>query len=180
MPFLSAAYTFTFTVSSTASLNSNAVTVLLNGLDVSSELVLAGNSNVINVSLPGIAPNAIYTLAITASNITGSTSTNVTFDTFSQSDFTIEAEDFDFSSGQFIDNSQLTSTVAADSYYGKVGTVNIDENYVTYAGSHLFRASDDIATEITSDYLRQAYFMAQQTNSAVADYDVGWCTRGRG
>lgn len=174
VPFMSAASTFTFTVSSPTALNSSAVKVLLNGLDISSQLVLNGSPNILNVTLPGIAPNAIYSISITATNANGSTSTNLTFDTFNQAGFTIEAEDFDFSSGQFIDNPVPTANSAANSYYGRVGVNTIDENYVAYAGTHLFRLADHIATEVTSDFLRRAYYLAQQTNSAVADYDVGW------
>lgn len=174
VPFLSAANTFTFTVSSPSVVSSSAVKVFLNGLDVSSQLVFGGSPYVLNVTLPGIAPNAIYSVSITATNANSGVSTNLTFDTFNQADFTIEAEDFDFSSGQFIDNPVLTAGSAANSYYGQVGVNTVDENYVTYAGTHLFRPADHIATEVTSDYLRQAYYLAQQTNSAVADYDVGW------
>jgi beta-glucanase (GH16 family) len=178
VPFLNAANQFTFTVSSVTALSANAVTVLLNGLDVSSQLVFGGSSNVLNVTLPGIAPNAIYNMAVTVNNSSGSTTTNLTFDTFSQADYTIEAEDFDFSSGQFIDSPQLTSSIGADSYFGRVGVEYVDENYVAYSGSHLFRSSDDVATEVTADYLRQVYFTARQTNPAVEDYDVGWWASG--
>ena len=174
VPFLSAASTFAFTVSSPTAMNSSAVKVWLNGLDVSPLLLVGGTSNILSVTLPGIAPNFVYSISVTATNATGSTTTNLTFDTFNQADFIIEAEDFDFSRGQFIDAPQPSSVNSANSYFGKVGVNLIDEDFITYAGSHLFRPADDIATEVTSDFLRQTYYLAQQTNSAVADYDVGW------
>jgi beta-glucanase (GH16 family) len=174
VPFLSAANVFAFTVSSPGAVSPGSVKVLLNGLDVSSQLLFGGSPDILNVTLPGIAPNAVYTISITATNASGGAATNLTFDTFNQAGFTIEAEDFDFSSGQFIDNPVPTASSAANSYYGQIGVDFIDENYLTYAGTHLFRPADHIATEVTSDYLRQAYYLAQQTNPAVADYDVGW------
>jgi beta-glucanase (GH16 family) len=173
-PFLSAANALTFTISSPTALPANAAQVLLNGLDVSSALTVAGTSNVWNVTLPGLAPNETYSATITASNSVGSVTTNLTFDTLSQGDLMIEAEDFDYSRGQFIDNPAPASAAAANSYFGRTGVNLIDENYVTYAGEHLYRAADAIATEVTSDFLRQKYYAAEATNSAIVDYDVGW------
>jgi hypothetical protein len=167
VPFLSAANVFAFTVSSPGAVSPGSVKVLLNGLDVSSQLLFGGSPDILNVTLPGIAPNAVYTISITATNASGGAATNLTFDTFNQAGFTIEAEDFDFSSGQFIDNPVPTASSAANSYYGQIGVDFIDENYLTYAGTHLFRPADHIATEVTSDYLRQAYYLAQQTNPVV-------------
>jgi beta-glucanase (GH16 family) len=174
MPFLSAAEALTFTVSSTTPLTSNAVQVLLNGLDVSSQLSFAGPSNNLNTALSGLAPNAIYTAVITATNAAGNTTTNVTFDTFSQTNLIIEAEDFDFSAGQFLDDPAPASGSATNSYFGRVGTALIDENVVAYAGQHLYRPQDNTATELTADFLRQKHFTAQLIDPTVADYDVGW------
>jgi beta-glucanase (GH16 family) len=174
MPFLSAASAFAFTVSSPSGLASNSVECLVNGLDVSSQLVCSGPSNILNFTLPGLAPNALYTMTISATNAAGIAATNLSFDTFNQTNLTIEAEDFDFSGGQFFDHPTPGSALATDSYFGRVGTVLVDENYVTYAGSHLYRSADDMATEVTSDFLRQKYFAAQITNAAAEDYDVGW------
>jgi beta-glucanase (GH16 family) len=178
LPFLSAANALNFTVGSPSGVASNAVLVLLNGIDVSSQLAFAGTASNLNVTLAGLAPNAIYTAAITVTNPAGSATTNVTFDTFNQSDLTIEAEDFDFSGGQFLDDPVPTSGSASNSYYGRVGAQAIDENYVTYAGEHLYRPGDRIATEVTSDFLRQQFYAAQQNDPNVADYDVGWWAAG--
>jgi beta-glucanase (GH16 family) len=174
MPFLSAAGALTFTVSSTTPLASNAVRVLLNSLNISSQLSFAGSPTNLNVSFSGIAPNTIYTAVITATNAAGSAATNVTFDTFSQTSLIIEAEDFDFSSGQFFDNPAPTSIAATNSYFGRVGTDYIDENYVSYAGQHVYRPQDQTATEVAADFLRHKYFTAQLSDPNVADYNVGW------
>jgi len=174
MPFLGAANALSFTVSSPTATAANAVQVLLNGLDVSSQIAIAGTANILNVSLPGLAPNVIYSTTLTATNAAGSVTTHFTFDTFSQTNLMIEAEDFDFSSGQFIDNPIPAAGSAPNSYFGRIGVNLIDENYVTYAGQHLYRPADNMATEVTADFLRQKYFSAQQTNASVADYDLGW------
>ena len=178
MPFMGTANTFDFTVGSALAMNTNGVRVTLDGWDVSSKLSFSGASNLFNVSLVGIAPNTAHSVAITATNSAGTTTTNVTFDTFSQSNLVVEAEDFDYSGGKFLDNPAPSSAAATNGYFGRVGFNYFDEYYITYAGVHSYRAGDNIATEATSDFLRQKYYAAQMTNSAVADYDVGWWSAG--
>ena len=53
-----------------------------------------------------------YTITITATDAAGNShSYTETFDNFSQNNFTIEAEDFDFNGGQFIDNPVPTGPI---------------------------------------------------------------------
>ena len=50
-----------------------------------------------------------------------------TFDTFSPNNFIVKAEEFDYNSGQFIDNPDYTATNGdANSYFGLEGTEGID------------------------------------------------------
>lgn len=178
IPLAGSPNTFSFTVSSPSTVSSNAIQVVLNGIDVSPALVLTGSPVSWNVVFPGLALNQIYTAIINATNAGGSAARTVTFDTFDPASLTIEAEDFDFGSGQFINDPIPSSAAATRSYFGRIGINSIDENYVIYLGSHLYRPQDDIATEVATDFLRQKYLAARQTDPAVLDYDVGWWVNG--
>jgi len=95
----------TFSVSSAFStVASNNIQTLVNGVDVSSGASITGNNTSWNVSLP-CPQNQIVSLQINATDAAGlSNRVSETFDTFSQNNFMIEAVDFDFNGGHFIDN----------------------------------------------------------------------------
>ncbi len=92
-------------------INASATKLYLNGVDVSSQLVLPANGTTIAVSLPGAAlqPNKVYGARIELADTTGlKTSTNTFwFDTFSEAFLasnpvkTIEAEDYNYSNGVY-------------------------------------------------------------------------------
>jgi len=95
-----------------------------------------------------------------------------TFDTFSQTNFMIEAGDFDFNNGQFIDNPEETATTVANanSYYyipkagGGAAVYGVDfstTNVVGTTETYLYRVDGSdpggnpaCATETNSDFLR--------------------------
>jgi hypothetical protein len=169
--------------SSVATIPTSGIKVMLNGMDVSSLMIIGGNATNRSVSLPVLAANAIYTATIQVVDSAGSGAIRpLKFDTFSESNFTFEAEDYDFGGGQFIDNPILTTAYDPEHSYYMQQTAAMD--YVdivpqNLAGQHYdYRNLDSAGTEVTSDYLRQAYVTAQITDPAVRDYDVGWCNAG--
>jgi len=102
---------FTASSYSASVINSSATKLILNGVDVSSQLALSSNGTNITGGLPGSAlrTNALYSAQISLADTTGLlTSTNTFwFDTFSDaytsSDLvkTIECEDYNYSNGVF-------------------------------------------------------------------------------
>ena len=168
----------TFGISSQLStISQNNVQVILNGLNVSSQLSFSGNSTNWTVSLP-LASQGIYTATITATDAVGrSKSYTETFDNFSQNNLMIEADEFDFNGGQWIDNSIQTATAvsAANSYYFyPEGNTSYSAEYgidytttnVTTSETYLYRVdgnttvstvSDAAGTEVTSDFLRDKF-----------------------
>ena len=105
--FVNAASNLTFTVSSSVTnIPTSGVQVIVNGIDVSSFLQFTGSPMNWNVSFNGLLPNQFNSVAITVTDASGyvTTASVNNFDTFSQSNFIIEAEDFDFGGGRFIDN----------------------------------------------------------------------------
>lgn len=93
--------------------------------------------------------------------------------------FFVEAEDFNFSGGQFIDNPVHDGSIGANSYMNQVGISNIDEYNPTEGGAgHAYRAWDSgtgvgetAGTEACGDTKRDAYV-------GYTDYDLGWLDNG--
>ncbi len=163
-----------------ASITTNGIGITLNGVPVTSGLTFTPFSGGgWTVTLP-IASNAVYSVALNVTNLDGVTSyyTN-NFDTFSQNNFMIEADEFDFNGGQWIDNSIQTATAAsaADSYYfypagneNNSAEYGIDYTTTNVTGeTYLYRVdgntpdnvsvvSDAAGTEVTSDFLRDKFY----------------------
>jgi hypothetical protein len=129
---------FTAKTFSADSINVAATKMWLNGVDVSSKLALSGAGPSITGSLPGSAlkANAVYTAKIVVEDSSGQKrSTNsFWFDTFSDTYLAssavkvIEAEDYNFSAGQFIAGAIPVSgtdtngaPVVGDGYAGQAG-----------------------------------------------------------
>jgi hypothetical protein len=195
---------FTIGPASGSAINSNAIHLTLNGLDMTSQMSLTpGASNTWNGSLP-IAQNALYVAVINVTNTTSlSSKFTINFDTFSQNNFMWEAEDFDFNGGQYIDNpiptgdDTLTTgtpavangSTAPNSYFyypegnsANAGIYGID--FTTQAsndGADLYyRPFENVGTELNFDYLRQKFIDAQTSvgDPTIGDFDVGWYNGG--
>lgn len=129
---------FSFTVTALgSSFPTNGIRLNLDGNDVSSNLVITGSASASNVVYPFLLPNAIHVAVISATNALGHgiLVTN-RFDTFSEDNYMVEAEDFDYESGQYITN--WIPDAYAD-YYGPFpATTNVDFQHISLAGE-LFR-----------------------------------------
>ena len=97
------------TLSTTNAINSGAIRLFLNSVDVSSGLSISGFTTNLMVSYQGLASNAVYDARIELQDVIGRRTTNIfTFDTFSDAYLAsagaknIECEDYDYSGGQFI------------------------------------------------------------------------------
>ncbi|MCU0786646.1 MAG: hypothetical protein MUC91_00405 [Verrucomicrobia bacterium] len=166
---LMATNTLSFNASSASPINGSGIEVVLNGVDVSGSLVVTGDATNRHVTYAGLTPNQLYTAVITVVDTANlSAFTSVSFDTYAPI-FTWEAEDYDFNSGGYINNPTPSDTVAAGSYFGLIGTEGVDFHSRSDAGSHDYRADDEMATEVTGDPSRQQYI-----NAGASDYNVGW------
>ncbi len=167
---------FVFTVSSAVTtINTNSISLSLNGTNVTAGLVFAGGPSTWNVSYPGLLPNTSYTAAISVTDANGGTSTSsFKFDTWNPV-FQVEAEAFDFGSGQYIDDAVPTTGAAANSYFGRVGTLLIDESinggtpFAAGSSPNNYRPSDPIATTPITDTPRQQF-----VDAGASDYNVGF------
>jgi hypothetical protein len=162
--------------------------VTLNGANVSSQLVISGSPTSKNVTLPNLTLNTVYRAVITVTDADGNVATlTVNFDTFSESNFTFEAEDFDFNGGQFLDNPVPTAAPTAGSFFvypdGNPANAAIFGIDLTTPNSvsgeqFVYRPFESCGTEVSADFLRQKYVTAQQTDPAVRDHNIGWWVGG--
>lgn len=170
-----------FNVSSSLStVSQNNIQVTLNGVDVSSQLSFSGSSTNWAASVP-LPVQGFYTCVITARDANGnSNSRTETFDNFTQNNLMIEADEFDFNAGQWIDNPIETASAAdpfTNSYFAAPGgDLNNSAEYgidytatnTTTAETYLYRfdgntpssvsvVSTAAGTEVTSDFLRDKF-----------------------
>ena len=168
----------TFGVSSQLStISQGNVQVILNGVNVSSQLSFSGNSTNWTVSAP-LPQQTVYSVVITVTDAAGRSQTySEKFDNFSQNNLMVEADEFDFNGGQSIPNPIETATTvaAANSYYGYPGgdsanTAEYGIDYtttnVTASETYLYRLDGNTTvsvvsyaagTEVTSDFLRDKF-----------------------
>jgi hypothetical protein len=160
---------FRFGVASSASpISSSGIGLLVNGVDVSSKLTITGTANEKTVTYSGLllnSPNYTVTLGVT-NDLGLAASSTLKFDTFNPSAYTWEAEDYDFGSGQYIDNPQTNG------YYGFTGVLYTDfnESFELTGAKWVYRA-DEMSTDVSGDTPR---LRSVGTN----DFNVGWFTAG--
>ena len=168
-----------FTVSSAShSIAQSNVVVTLNGV-TNNSLVFTGSTSSWNVSAPLALNVTNYTAVITVADNLGNThSTTVYFDTLNPASYGIEAEDWDFNGGSFIDNPVITSTAAANSYFEKLGHglwIALREMWLRrlrlISGTARLTPS---ATDVCGDTRTRAVVAAQQTNALAFSYNIAW------
>jgi hypothetical protein len=160
-------YTNAFSFTATAfgsSFPTNGIQLALDGNDVSSNLVITGSASTKNVVYPNLLPNAIHVAIITVTNSLGH-GVQVTnrFDTFSEDNYMVEAEDFDYGGGQFIAN--WVPDAYADSNGPFPAVTNIDFQHISLSGEVFNYRSVGIPQDFlgTHDWLRSnfVYYGAQ-------------------
>ena len=161
---------FTATTLTTNVINTNAIKLYLNGADVSLGLSMSGTASNVDVTFSGLNSNTVYDARIVLADFAGRVSTNeFTFDTFSESFLdspgvkVIEAEDYNYNSGQFqdnpppsgVDNTSGQVNGGGVGYFDLVGTSGVD----------YFDRSTSFGSGTTPEYRTQD-FVGTQAGSA--------------
>jgi hypothetical protein len=141
----------------------------LNGQDVSSALTVSGTPQARKITYTSLLPNNVYTGVLIVSDQEGRSATNkFSFDTFVEAQTTvIEAEDYNYFSGQFIDNPP------AGVYADQAGTLWIDFLDTTPASLGAYRTADPVDIQATADNAREKF-----TSAGLSDYQIGLIGRG--
>src|ERR1039458_7852433 len=184
---------FTFNASSPLGLNITNATLLMNGVNVSSQLTIvtngtSGTSSNLSFSYPNLQPNQNNTAVITLRDSNGSIGgSSVTFDTFSPTNFIFEAEEFDHDSGQFIDNPDYTATNSDMNSYYQLDSVELVDTHkgngnpatsaTDYRTAGDTTSSFKTQTPASGDVNRQKFIDAAVNDPGVVDHIVGnWAT----
>ena len=173
---------FAFTVSSAHhSIFQSNVVVAINGV-TNSGLTFSGTTASWQVTAPLALNVTNYTAIVSVTDDVGNShSTTVYFDTFNPASYLIEAEDWDFNSGSYIDNPVITSNAAPNSYFDVVGTDNVD----SYVGDMAppttapfrFRTLDALSTDVCNDTPTRDLVAAKATNALAFNYNLAyWAT----
>jgi hypothetical protein len=164
--------------SASATIPTNGVHLTLNGVDVTSSLVIAGSSTSKSAIYTGLKTNMAYTAVVNVTDANGSSATStIYFDTF-QPSFVWEAEDWDFNKGQYINDPVPSSTWAGTSYFGQRGVQGVDENETGTDPANQYRSGDAMNAGICGDVPRQKFLNAKATDPNVQDWNVGYFDSG--
>jgi hypothetical protein len=176
---LAATNKFAFAVTSaSATLPTTGIHLSLNGVDVTSALVIGGTSTSRSVSYTGLKTNTAYTAVINVVDANGSPATStVAFDTYT-SLFVWEAEDWDYSNGQYLNNPVPSSTAGANRYFGLVGVQGVDENETGTDPANLYRSGDTMNAGPCTDVPRQKFLDAKVSDPNVQDWNAGYFDSG--
>lgn len=146
------------------------VKLSLNGQDLSSQLTLTGtdSSSSRSGSYQGLQPNSVYAGALIVTDSGGLSSTNdLAFDTFVASQtVVIEAEDYNYGGGQFIDNPD------PGAFSGQVGTAGVDFLDSTSGDASTYRG-DAVDTATSTDVARERFVSAGQPDYQVQNLTDG-------
>ncbi len=131
------------TLSVTNAITTNAIQLILNGVDVSAGLQIAGPATNASVAYKGLVTNTFYRASIVLRDGLGRSTTNEwSFDTFSDAYLAssavkvIEAEDYDFGGGQFIDDPPASGYSDYDPLSDNGTVVNAGLGYVDLSGQN--------------------------------------------
>jgi hypothetical protein len=143
-----------------SSFPTNGILVNLDGVDVSSNLVITGSVSNKNVAYTNLLPDAMHVAIIAVTNALGHgiLVTN-SFDTFNEGNYSVEAEDFDYGGGLFITN--WAPDAYADVPNGPFYTVtNVDIHHTPLTNEVYNYRTGGIPQDSlgTQDYLRTIFF----------------------
>ncbi|MBI4327845.1 MAG: hypothetical protein HY674_21655 [Chloroflexi bacterium] len=146
--------------------------VTLNGEDVSGLLLVSGSDTSSSRSVTYnslLQANSLYTATYIVTDSGGLSTTNdLSFDTFVEAQATIvEAEDYNFTSGQFLDNP------APGIYAGMSGTPGVDFVDTTPLSLGVYRPADAVDTATTADLARTKFVDAGQPDYQIATIGAG-------
>jgi len=179
MIFVAPSNGVTFTVNSPSgfTINNNAIRLVLNGVDVSGNLVINGSSSSKTVAYYGLLSNRTYTASISVTdsfNFSANASTyfETTWVGIEPVTYLWEAEDFDFGGGMYINEPELCNTAGnPNCYFGKVGVEGVDEHNLNAGGSHQYRPDDPMGTSVSGDFLRKNLYVANRPDYRIDPFN---------
>jgi hypothetical protein len=124
-----------------------------------------------------LTPNEDYVFEAIVEDAEGLTnSARIYFDTFDPNRIVIEAEDYNYNSGRFIDSPNLTPEGEPDqyAYWGRsgVGGVDFHDTSSVPGASNTYRSEDPVGLERSNDFTRQWFLQWGGAAAGIHDYSV--------
>jgi hypothetical protein len=164
------------------------IVVKVNGATATSGVSITDGGTVWNVSYTnGFAVDKTVTVTFSATSADGGLGARqTTFDTYSTSNFTWEAEDFNFGGGSFFDTIVLCTNFGGatpNCYFDRVGVTNVDQNELNFTvtiavptTNEVYRfgdLADTVRDEYVDTYLTTDSFVrGQYVTASIPDYEV--------
>jgi hypothetical protein len=148
------------------------IRVNLDGRDITADLAITGTGGTQTVAYADLRPNAVHTAVITVTNSLdhGFSLTN-RFDTFSQDNDMVEAEDFDYGGGQFIEDWFPEAYGFWNGPY--IALTNADYHHTPFEEEEYLYRDNGIPEDLTRDWLRDKFVTV-----GAFDYDLTWFAPG--
>ncbi len=176
------ATTISFRATDDRPLDPDAVSVVLNGTMHTREgaLVVETEGNGLAVSLPGVLePGRDYIALLRVEDADGAVREQLlAFDTFTADTVILEAEDYNFGGGQYINDPvpyPLDSGPTPDTYTGQAGVAGIDYLDTRTAPNFTdtrYRPEDPVRMARSLDRVRAKFIEAGGADALVHDYDI--------
>jgi hypothetical protein len=145
------------------------IKLILNGSDVSAGLVITGTDSTKNVVYPTLQTNAVHTAVITVTNsLNHGISLSNSFDTFSQGNYMVEAEDFDYEGGQYVKEADWYPAA----YAGLAAITNIDYQHFPIDGELFYYRPGGIPQNLVQNYPIEARL--KFVDLGAFDYQLDW------
>lgn len=180
--FLAAASVISFNAADDKPIADESLAIVLNGTTYTKAngLGIGGTGTKRSATLAGkLEPNVDYLAVLRVTDSDGVIrEQTLKFDTFATSNFVIEAEDYNFAGGQYLNNPDPISEGAsgANNYSGQEGSRDVDYSE-TRGGPNgedtKYRPADPVRMGRTLDKARKKFVDAGGSASEVYDYDVG-------
>ncbi len=171
--YVSPASTASFSVVSSIGVPVTNISVTVNGSNIVSQLAFSGNNQNRTVTLPPLVADAFYNVNISVQDAQSNIVTAPwKFSTLVSNIFSFEAEDYNFNSGQFIDNPLISSYDSPSNYFDRLGVQGIDFNQLNTPNLTLYRIGDQAGTALCPDAMEPAYIQAQISDPGVTNYMV--------
>jgi len=134
------------------------------------------NETIFSDLLLTLEPNSQYNWTLLAWYMPGVSNTMAfSFDTFSLSNVVIEAEDYNFNGGQFLDQPALIvdgTGPVTNAYAGQSGVPGVDFYSPGPSPGARYRHDGGIGTKVSLDYVRPKFVDAGGAAAEIYDYDV--------
>ena len=177
----------TVTAVGEATLAAGDVSVVINGEDVTEQVAISESGASLGLEWQGFQENADYVVAVRATDSRGlANGRTIRFATFSDDNRVIEAENFNYGGGLFINDPVLCDTIGGqpDCYFDTIslsGIDSFDSSGFTddsgtiedlYRFSQFFDREEEFDTFATDDEVRANYAATAETGLGIRDYEI--------